>query len=560
MEDYEAVDYSEDPLEGVSIWRTPYSTSEGMYSLGLSKNLASYTSGELSRPYPVILPDIPPTWLALSTPPHSPATLGFVVGCINPNPSSAPPLSDSVPRPFSAAPSPITPFASSTTTGPPLGSFTTVPPLFGPHIFPSGRDIPAPSNPNPPPTFDTVPPQNRARNLPPTSGPKKKYRCFKSKADDIFLRLEEDIQWGETMDFADRVLVGCIRGRNYSAACLKTWATEVWGQHLVDIPFVQTFVRGWFALRFACVDHTNWVLSSYWHFEHAPVLLKRWTPLFDPETEHIGIGPVWIRLPGLPLQYWSEDIFRRIGNAIGSFMDYDKSYQHTGMMAYARLLINLDTRGGLQEYITIEWRDTARKQIIDYEGIPYRCQRCHKVGHLYKDCPLLRKSKDYVQEGDTRRPLHLSPQQPTEEIQGEQNMDEGVPQDPPGISVENPIHSSPTPPQEGAEHDGDATTGMLISYSSYIHPVLCKFEGTAPHHSIFMPSHSNNFPSVASHISPEPLPPSSLICSLPIPSPALSLSMPSLFTSSLTSLPAPSPLHPPDTPSDPDRKTEVLML
>lgn len=96
------------------------------------------------------------------------------------------------------------------------------------------------------------------------------------------------------MDFADRVLVGRIRGWNYSAACLKLWAAEVWGHHLVDIPFVHNFVRGWFTLRFAHAYHTNWVLSFYWHFEHAPVLLKRWTPLFDPETEQIGIGPVWI--------------------------------------------------------------------------------------------------------------------------------------------------------------------------------------------------------------------------------------------------------------------------
>ena len=106
---------------------------------------------------------------------------------------------------------------------------------------------------------------------------------------------------------------------------------------------MQTFVRGWSDLRFARADHTNWVLSSYWLFEHAPVLLKRRTPIFDPETKQIGIGPVWIRLLGLPLQYWSEDIFRWIGNAIGTYMEYDKSCLLTGMMTYARILINLDT-------------------------------------------------------------------------------------------------------------------------------------------------------------------------------------------------------------------------
>jgi len=342
-----------------------------------------------SRDILPLFPDISPTWPALSTPPHPPATLGFVTGCINPNPSSS--LSASVHWPYSATLSSAPPASPPPIAGSHSGCFTAIPPLSDP--LPDAGHFPAPPAPviDPQRGLDAPPVLNPPLQLPQRYGQGKKYRCFKSREQDIFLRLEEDIQWGDIMEFADRVLVGRIRGRNYSAARLKTWATEVWGQHLVDIPVVQTFVRGWFALRFARADHTNWVLSSFWHFEHAPVLLKRWTPIFDPATEQIGIGPVWIRLPGLPLQFWSEDIFRRIGNAIGVYMDYDKSYLHTGMMAYARLLINLDTRGGLQEYITIQWREFSRKQNIDYEGISYRCRRCHKVGHLYWDYPLLRK-------------------------------------------------------------------------------------------------------------------------------------------------------------------------
>jgi len=26
--------------------------------------------------------------------------------------------------------------------------------------------------------------------------------------------------------------------------------------------------------------------------------------------------------------------------------------------------------------------------MLDYEGVPFRCRHCHKVGHLLKDCPL----------------------------------------------------------------------------------------------------------------------------------------------------------------------------
>lgn len=68
MDELEAVDYSEDPLEGVSIWRSSFSTSEGMYSFGLTRSYSSYSFAELSRTLLVVLPNDPPTWLALSTP------------------------------------------------------------------------------------------------------------------------------------------------------------------------------------------------------------------------------------------------------------------------------------------------------------------------------------------------------------------------------------------------------------------------------------------------------------------------------------------------------------
>jgi len=49
-----------------------------------------------------------------------------------------------------------------------------------------------------------------------------------------------------------------------------------------------------------------------------PVLLKRWSPLFDPKREQIGAGPLSVCLPGLPLQYLCEEVFIIKGNALGT--------------------------------------------------------------------------------------------------------------------------------------------------------------------------------------------------------------------------------------------------
>lgn len=126
----------------------------------------------------------------------------------------------------------------------------------------------------------------------------------------------------------------------------------------------------------------------------APVLLKRWNPLFDPEREQLGAGPIWVRLPGLPIPFWAEEVFIRVGNALGTYLDYDRTYVESGNRMLARILVHLDTHDGLEEQITLQWGRCIRVQSLDYEGVPFRCRRCHKVGNLAKECPLNKKSDD----------------------------------------------------------------------------------------------------------------------------------------------------------------------
>lgn len=95
----------------------------------------------------------------------------------------------------------------------------------------------------------------------------------------------------------------------------------------------------------------------------APVLLKRWSPLFDPEREQIGAGPLWVRLPGLPLQYWCEEAFIRIGNALGTYLDHDRTLVESSDRTVARILVHLDTPKGLVGKITLLWGNYTRVQI-----------------------------------------------------------------------------------------------------------------------------------------------------------------------------------------------------
>lgn len=126
--------------------------------------------------------------------------------------------------------------------------------------------------------------------------------------------------------------------------------------------------RGWFSLPFSRAEYTDLILAKYWHIEMARVLLKRWSPLFDPERKKIGVGPIWVRLPSLPLQFWSETMFIRIGNALGTYLEYDKTFVQSKNRALTRILVHLDTREGLEEMITLKRRHYTTIHILDYEG------------------------------------------------------------------------------------------------------------------------------------------------------------------------------------------------
>lgn len=218
--------------------------------------------------------------------PPSPSSLNFATKRINPNLAAIsmsyppPPPSAGSHNPLPGNPSskvqgsPLAPL----TSAPPSGCYTNIPPLL--NAFPSSsHHIPEIPHTNPSPCGGR---QESSEAEPRLS---KKYKCFKSRVENVIIWLGEDIQWGDSMDTVDQVLVGRIRGRSYTTTRLKLWTLEVWGHHLADFPFIQTFVRGWFALHFSRAEHTNWVLSSFWHFQQAPILLCRRNLLFDPERE-----------------------------------------------------------------------------------------------------------------------------------------------------------------------------------------------------------------------------------------------------------------------------------
>lgn len=283
---------------------------------------------------------------------------------------------------------------------------------------------------------------------------------------------EEDIDWNEVAQMAEQSLVGKALGRSFSLRNIVAWAEAHWRVHIGYVPEVVGLYRNWFAFTFLKAEHALWVLNRNWNWDHCPVMLKPWHPLFDATRERFDTAPFWVRLPGLPLDYWSEEHFRGIGNILGSYLGGDYSFVYTKEKKVARILVNLNVREGLAEDMKLSWGPYAIMQKLEYENVPFRCWRwcwrCHAYGHPASDCKLplrtrnggRRKWFDGIDKSVPAGPSSSTGDQPTQEGSG---AEQGVGQAPeeerlPILTEESPAEPTELLRVQGPQFAGRTTT------------------------------------------------------------------------------------------------------
>jgi hypothetical protein len=107
---------------------------------------------------------------------------------------------------------------------------------------------------------------------------------------------------------------------------------------------------------------------------------------FNPDTNYFQHMHLWVLLPGLPLFLWNEGALRAIGDSLGKFIAIDPQSLTGPMRKMGRVLVEMDICAGLPEILEIEWRGRKIAQTLDYLGLPFRCNRCRKTGHLRRSC------------------------------------------------------------------------------------------------------------------------------------------------------------------------------
>lgn len=129
-------------------------------------------------------------------------------------------------------------------------------------------------------------------------------------------------------------------------------------------------------------------VMSFGTVDLKPGLLRvaQWSKDFNPWSQRLTNVQVWIRIYGLPIEYWSPSNLYSIARGIGLPLKIDAKTLSIENAIFARILVDIDLAKALPERILVKRKDLNFFVNIAFEKLPEMCNRCGNVGHGFKDC------------------------------------------------------------------------------------------------------------------------------------------------------------------------------
>ncbi|XP_058761315.1 uncharacterized protein LOC131634699 [Vicia villosa] len=130
-------------------------------------------------------------------------------------------------------------------------------------------------------------------------------------------------------------------------------------------------------------DKNAAMMDGPWFIYDHYLTVKEWTPDFHPENDSIVNVAVWIRISGLPVEYYDPIILQIIGNLVGRTIKVDKNTLQGERGKYARICVEVDISKPLLAMFELK----NKSYRVEFEGLHLRCITCGEFGHYKEGCP-----------------------------------------------------------------------------------------------------------------------------------------------------------------------------
>ena len=99
-------------------------------------------------------------------------------------------------------------------------------------------------------------------------------------------------------------------------------------------------------MGFDLTEEADWVMENGSRiYRGEALLLERWTPSTGCTRSNGQNQEAWIRVVGLPLHLWTEEILVTIGDSCGGFVAMDKETSLMENLLWARILVKMKGSG-----------------------------------------------------------------------------------------------------------------------------------------------------------------------------------------------------------------------
>lgn len=198
-------------------------------------------------------------------------------------------------------------------------------------------------------------------------------------------------------------LIVRVLGRTVSLPVLTKKLKEMWkprgGMSVIDLP------RQFFMIRFELEDEYFMALTGGpWKMFGSYLLVKRWSPEFNPMSDEIVTTPVWVRLMNIPVNFYHKAILLGIAEGLGTPVRADTTTLQLERARFARVCVEVDLSKALKGSIRVN----GNRYFVAYEGLSKICSLCGIYGHLVHNCP---KKVSATEVGNAMEQVNLSPKE-----------------------------------------------------------------------------------------------------------------------------------------------------
>ncbi|MQM18327.1 hypothetical protein Taro_051314, partial [Colocasia esculenta] len=112
---------------------------------------------------------------------------------------------------------------------------------------------------------------------------------------------------------------------------------------------------------------------------------SKWSMDFSPNKDS-PVVPVWLHMPGLPANFFSEPMLRTIAGSIGPVLHIDQNTSRMIRADAAVVCVQLDVSKKLPDRVWVGVGGGGSWQPIVYPAPPLFCTSCSRLGHSTMNC------------------------------------------------------------------------------------------------------------------------------------------------------------------------------